>query len=145
MFIVQEENEKRGEVGDRSATRWRGGEEKEWKRKGKEEEEEEEEDINPPFAADPDWTVENSQLEDKIFRPGVDPRVNLSEVERAVAVLEAEMDGEVERVIRSAGSPGKHGGCGAGTERRRGRLDRLSSKLETVRNKARSVSARSRI
>ena len=84
--------------------------------------------------------MENSQLEDEIFRPGRHPRLNLSEAERAVAVLEAEMDGEVEKVIRSAGSPGRHW-----AERRRGRLERLSSKLETVRNKVRSVSAQSRI
>ena len=103
-------------------------------------EEEDNDNINPPFAADPDWTVENSQLEDEIFRPGRHPRLNLSEAERAVAVLEAEMDGEVEKVIRSAGSPGRHW-----AERRRGRLERLSSKLETVRNKVRSVSAQSRI
>ena len=101
------------------------------------EEDDEEEYPIPPFAADPDWTVQNSQLED--FWPGVDPSVNRSEVERALAVLEAEIDGEVERVIRSAGRPGKHSGRGAG------RLDRLSGKLDIIRNKVRSVSAQSRI
>ena len=106
-------------------------------------EDEEEEQLNPPFAADPDWTVQNSQLEEKIFRPGpaLHPSVPWPELERAVAVLEAEMEGEVERVIRSAGRPGR----GAGGGRRLGRLERLGGRLETVRNKARAVSARARL
>ena len=114
------------------------------RREGEEEDvEEEEEQLNPPFAADPDWTVQNSQLEEKIFLPGpgLHPSVPWPELERAVAVLEAEMEGEVERVIRSAGRPGR-GGAGS---LRLGRLDRLGGRLETVRNKVRAVSARARL
>ena len=98
----------------------------------------EEEGTEPPYDQDPDWTITNSSVSDKVYHPGAgDKDVKFDEVVRAIEVLEDQIDDEVEKVVRSR--PGR-----VETdvrERRSARIDRLNQRLNTAKKKARIMSA----
>lgn len=100
----------------------------------------EEYEVIAPYDQDPDWRIGNSHLQDNIFTPGPPNTLNPDQVASAMAVLESELEVEVEKVIKSSGMPGAVEE--QVRERRSARIDRLSSRLETVRSKVRSVSAK---
>ena len=100
-------------------------------------EDHDEHEVSPPYDHDPEWTIGNSQLQDNIFSPANSLKPDLART--AVRVLESELDLEVEKVIKTSGRPGTV--AEEMRRRRSGRIGRLSSRLQTVRNKVRSVSA----
>ena len=93
----------------------------------------------PPFDHDPDWTIRNSVLPDSVYRPTVTKDIKFNEVVEAIEVLEDQIDGEVNKVVRSTSKPGKLDP--SVLNRRSARIDRLGQKLYTVKMKARSMSA----
>lgn len=100
-------------------------------------EDNEEHEVSLPYDHDPDWTICNSQLQDNIFSPANSVKPDL--LRTAMRVLEGELDLEVSKVIKTSGRPGT---VEEEIRRRRsGRIGRLNSRLQTVRNKVRSVSA----
>ena len=95
--------------------------------------------VDPPFDHDPDWTIRNSALPDSVYKPSLTKDIRFNQVVEAIEVLEDQLDGEVNKVVRSTSRPGKLDK--RILNRRSARIDRIGLKLENVKMKARSMSA----
>ena len=91
--------------------------------------------TTPPFASDPDWCLAMCGLGEAVDRQRV-RRGEEKEVERAVKLVELELDKEVDKAVEWAGRPGLE--TEEGRSRRSARISRLNNKMARLR---RAISA----
>ena len=90
----------------------------------------------PPFASDPDWCLAMCGLGEAVDRQRVRRGEEEEQVERAVKLVEVELDKEVDKAVEWAGRPGLE--TEEGRWRRSARISRLNDKMARLR---RAISA----
>ena len=96
-------------------------------------------DVDTLIDVDPDWTISNSNIPDGVFNPKQNKEIKFDQVLKAIEVFENQLDGEVEKVVASTSKPGRLNN--EAINRRSAKLNRLGNKVESMKKKARSMSA----